>query len=238
MGQVPHYLLIGKGRVARHFQHFLSLLSLPFSTWHRGERYLQLDEQLKKASHVLLLINDDAIEDFSAKYLTNTSALRIHFSGSLVSDTIIGAHPLMSFSRTLYTLEQYQSIPFVIDHDAPDFEHLLPGLLNQHIRLHKSKKPKYHALCVMSGNFSCMLWQKFFASLEHEFNIPRTLCFPYLFQQTQNLFNQHESALTGPLVRNDVKTIENNLKALAHDPFQEVYQSFISCYQQMKESIG
>lgn len=235
MRQVPHYLLIGNGHVARHFQHYFSLLSLSFDTWNRAESLNLLQERLQQASHILLLINDDVINDFFVRHLKHTTALSIHFSGSLISDEIHGAHPLLSFGTTFYTLEKYQSVPFIIDHDAPDFAHLLPGLSNQHVRLHKSKKSKYHALCVMSGNFSCMLWQKFFASLEHEFNIPHAMGFPYLFQQTQNLFTQYETALTGPLVRQDVHTIEKNLQSLAEDHFQDIYKSFVACYQSVKE---
>ena len=67
----------------------------------------------------------------------------------------------------------------------------------------------------MSGNFSCLLWQKFFASLEHEFNLPPAIAFPYLIQQMNNLLHDPQAALTGPLVRNDKDTIEKNLAALA-----------------------
>ena len=142
-----------------------------------------------------------------------------------------GAHPLMSFSKNLYGFDQYQSIPYILDHDAPAFESLFPGLPNQHVRLHKSSKAKYHALCVLSGNFSCLLWQKLFSCFEKEFNIPSAIAYPYLLQQTQNLLTDPKSALTGPLVRGDNYTIEKNIAALEQDPFQEVYRSFVACYQ-------
>jgi predicted short-subunit dehydrogenase-like oxidoreductase (DUF2520 family) len=236
MTQVPHYLIIGNGHVAKHFQNYFSLLSFSYEVWHREEPLSKLESAKEKASHILLLISDNAIESFALQYLKNTKAYCVHFSGSIVCDTIFGAHPLMGFGSTLYTLEQYQAIPFVIDHDAPLFNLLLPGLLNQHVRLDKSKKIKYHALCVLSGNFSCMLWQKFFSALELELNIPFAIGFPYLEQQTQNLLKQYNKALTGPLVRGDLTTIENHLAALNHDPFQEIYQSFVSCYERLKEN--
>jgi predicted short-subunit dehydrogenase-like oxidoreductase (DUF2520 family) len=231
MRQVPRYLLIGNGRVARHMQHYFSLLALPFTAWQRSQSQAQLQQHLSDATHILLLINDPQIEEFITTHLSNTNALIIHFSGSLVSAKAHGAHPLMTFNQDLYSLEQYQRIPFVIDHDAPVFEKLLPALSNTHVRLDKSLKAKYHALCVLSGNFSCLLWQKLLTSLEEEFNIPSEMAHLYLQQQTQNLITNPKTALTGPLVRGDALTIEKNIRALEGDPFQQVYESVVRCYE-------
>ncbi len=237
MQQVPSYLLIGSGRVARHFQYYFSLLNIPFCRWQRSESVAQLQQKLITSSHVLILITDQEIEKFIDSHLKNVSVLRLHFSGSLISNHAYGAHPLMSFNQNLYTLEEYQSIPFVIDHDAPAFDKLLPGLPNQHVRLEKTLKPKYHALCVMSGNFSCLLWQKLFSSLEHEFNLPPTIAQPYLQQQMKNLLHSPQTALTGPLVRNDMDTIKKNIAALTNDPFQDIYKSFIEAYQKITKTV-
>lgn len=236
MRQVPRYLLIGDGRVARHFQHYFSLLSLPFVCWHRQQSIHLLTRELQQASHVLILIRDQAIENFIITYLQNTPAVLIHFSGSLVTHHAYGAHPLSSFNHSFWNLEQYQTVPFVLDDDAPSFDRLLPGLPNPHVRLEKSLKPKYHALCVLSGNFSCLLWQKFFMHLEQEFHIPQAIAHPYLRQIMQNILSHPEGALTGPLVRNDTETIKSNMTALASDPFQKVYQSFVECQQQIHKS--
>ncbi|MBV9575404.1 MAG: DUF2520 domain-containing protein [Gammaproteobacteria bacterium] len=237
MRQVPHFLLIGNGRVARHFQHYFKLLSLSFETWHRQEPLADLYQKAATASHILLLISDKAIPTFIEQHLKNTQAYRIHFSGSLVTDLAFGAHPLMTFNTELYELKCYQSLSFVLDHDAPDFSALLPGLANASVRLHTSLKPKYHAFCVLSGNFSCLLWQKFFSSLEQEFHIPPAMAYPYLFQITQNISVNPNTALTGPLVRNDKETIEKNLMALQADPFQKIYQSFVDCYRSLTEEM-
>lgn len=231
MRQVPHYLVIGNGRVAKHFAHYLAEVNLSFNTWHRQQSTAELKQLLNQATHVLILISDQAINDFIIHHLQNTDILKIHFSGSVVTPHAFGAHPLMTFSEQLYTLDQYQEIPFVLDHDAPDFSYLMPGLVNPHVRLDKSLKAKYHALSVLSGNFSCMLWQKFMSTLENEFNIPKDIVYPYMRQQTKNLLDNYKAALTGPLVRDDKITIEKNLLALQADPFKQVYQSFVSCYQ-------
>jgi predicted short-subunit dehydrogenase-like oxidoreductase (DUF2520 family) len=236
MRQVPHYLMIGNGRVARHFQFYFSHLKISYSTWHRQEPRPTLRRLINNSSHILLLISDGAIENFIAKELKDSSQLLIHYSGSLITQSAYGTHPLMTFSETLYLEEQYKKIPFIIDNDAPSFEELFPGLPNPHYRLAKESKAKYHALCVLSGNFSCMLWQKLISTFENEFKFDPVIAQPYLLQQTQNLLNNPKTALTGPLVRNDIKTIKSNISALDSDPFQDVYKSFVECYQKlMKE---
>lgn len=230
MRQVPHYLIIGNGRAASHFQYYFSLLQLSFSHWHRKQPFSLLPEKLKQATHVLLLIKDDAIEAFMQHHLQHASSIFIHFSGSLITSKAYGAHPLMTFNKHLYDVQTYQSIPFIIDHDAPPFAELLPGLPNASVRLDKALKPKYHALCVLSGNFSCILWQKLFSAFEHEFNLPASFAHLYLQQQTRNLLNDAENALTGPLVRGDHETMKKNIAALHNDAFQQVYKSFIESY--------
>ena len=235
MRQVPRYLVIGNGRVAKHFKHYLSLLNIPFSSWNKTETTPDLKKKLSQATHALALISDDAINSFIEKnFNENNSVMWIHFSGSLVSPIAIGAHPLMSFNSGFYTLDHYKKIPFILDRDAPEFEKILPGLSNPHAYLDKNLKAKYHALCVLSGNFSCLLWQKLFSDFQKEFNFPESIAHPYLIQQTQNLIFNFKTALTGPLVRNDKNTIEKNLQALDGDFFQEIYKTFVNCYEKIK----
>jgi hypothetical protein len=141
MRQVPRYLLIGNGRVAHHFQHYFSLLTLSFACWHRKLPLTLLEYELQQSSHILILIREQAIEEFIVTHLKKSNALLIHFSGSLVTSHAYGAHPLSSFNHSLWSLAQYQLIPFILDEDAPPFESLLPGLYNPHVRLHPSLKP-------------------------------------------------------------------------------------------------
>lgn len=235
MRQVPNYLLIGGGRLARHLQHYFFLQKIPFESWERRQPITELNKKLQFSTHVLILISDDAIESFIQANIHGK--LVIHCSGSLITPHAIGAHPLSTFSNQLYDLATYQSIPFILDDDAPTFSELFPGLTNPNIRLKKEAKALYHALCVMSANFSCLLWQKLFSSFEQDLQIPAKYAKPLLLQQTQNLYHAPQAALTGPLARGDYKTIAKNLVALQGDPFQMVYQSFVDCYAKMMETL-
>ena len=234
MRQVPYYLLIGNGRTAKHFCHYFSLLQIPFASWDRRYSQQELAEKSIQASHILLLINDDAIEDFIKQHLQHSTATLIHCSGSLNTRMAISVHPLTSFTQQLYSLEQYQNIPFIVEKETIAFEKLFPQLLNPHFYLDKNQKAKYHALCVASGNFSCILWQKLFETFEQEFGLPQEAAHAYLQQQTNNLINDYQHALTGPLVRQDTTTIKNNIAALNNDPLQKIYQLFVQYYQLTK----
>lgn len=238
MRQVPCYLLIGNGCISKHFQQYFQLLKISFNVWDRKNHSIATLKLLTHtASHILIAISDQAIDEFIQQHLSDIDALCIHFSGSLICRQAFGAHPLMTFNNTLYDLKCYQSISFIIDDDAPSFNHLLPGLTNPHVRLHRSLKAKYHALCVLSGNFSCLLWQRFFSVLQNEFHLPKTVAYPYLMQQMKNIIHDPSSALTGPLVRHDTETIIKNIAALEDDPFQKIYQSFVDCYFQMNDEV-
>lgn len=244
MRQVPNakpaYLIIGNGRVARHFHHYFQLLEIECAIWHRALTIDELTQKIQQATHILFLISDSAIDTFIETHLISKyprTITLIHFSGSLISKYAHGAHPLLGFNSETYSLEKYLQIPFVIDEDAPSFDTLLPGLPNQHVRLAKVLKAKYHALCVLSGNFSCLLWKKFFETLEAEFKIPAAIGHLYLKQQTENLIISPKTALTGPLVRGDQLTIEKNLRALENDPYQEIYKTFVTCYQQVQQTL-
>ena len=171
MGQVPVlYLLIGNGRLSRHLQRYLSCLELPYRVWRRGDGELPLEG----VTHTLLPIPDDALEGFLTGHPELKATTIVHFSGSFVTPLAWGAHPLMTFTHQLYTLADYASIHFVVDADAPAFENLLPGLPNPHHRLDPRLKARYHAECVLSGNFTSMLWSHFFQVMESKLGLPRS----------------------------------------------------------------
>lgn len=228
MGQVPTYLFIGNGRLSRHLQHYFDQLRLNHRVWTRGGP--PLSQALQGVTHALLLISDDALLEFLHSHLELQNHTVVHFSGSLATPLAWGAHPLMTFSHTLYRPDEYREIHFVIDHQAPDFSTLLPGLPNPHHRLDSELKARYHAECVLSGNFTAMLWSHFFQVMEDKLGLPRQAALPYLRRVAANLQSE-ANPLTGPLVRGDQATVRRNLQALEGDPYQHVYTSFVQAYQ-------
>jgi 2-dehydropantoate 2-reductase len=235
MGQVPAfdavpYGIVGDGRVARHFFHYLTLLGLPVRTWSRRVAGPSPPEALASCRTVLLLISDAAIAPFVEAWPGLEGRQLVHFSGSLITPAAEGAHPLMTFGPRLYDLADYRAIPFVLNAGGTPFAELLPGLPNPSFTIPAADRPYYHALCVMAGNFSTVLWTKLFDEIEQRFGIPPSAAHPYLGRMAVNLMADAGAALTGPLSRGDTQTIAANLKALEGDPFQPVYLAFVRAY--------
>lgn len=204
--------------------HYLQALKLPCTTWDRSQGLSTLKDLAEKATHILLAISDSEIENFAKTHLASKKV--IHFSGALVIPGLIDAHPLMTFTEELYDLETYRSISFITSSAEKE---ILPGLKNHFFRISPEQKPLYHALCVASGNFTTLLWQKMKSGL-YEMDIPFEAAHPYLQQITKNLIANPDTALTGPIARKDLKTVKANDQALAGDSFQEIYRAFIRQY--------
>lgn len=237
---MTHYAILGGGRLARHLRHYFSLLNLPCTGWARdaasplnshaiANPVARLRAAVQPASHVLLLVTDAAIVELLKRYPFLQEKTLLHCSGAMSLPGIAGAHPLMTFSTGLYTLEQYQRIPFMVD-SGHEFSSLLPGLPNPYFAIGLEEKPRYHALCVMAGNFSQLLWQATSERFER-MGLPPATLEPYLQQSLQNFLQHPGTALTGPLSRGDHATIQRNLNSLAGDPLQAVYRAFIELHQ-------
>jgi 2-dehydropantoate 2-reductase len=232
MGQVPastSFLLLGDGRMARHVAHYLRLLKLPFETWKRADGPLALEASAEPTTHVLVLVSDDSIESVLKAFPFLSKRVCVHFSGAVTTPLAVGAHPLMTFSQTLYSLDEYRRIPFVIERGT-EMRDILPCLPNPSFEIDPEDKPLYHALCAMAGNYTVLLWEKVFAEFESELGFPKTALIPYLERIAKNLAESKSSVLTGPLARGDRETIEKHLHALGGDPYADVYRAFVSAY--------
>lgn len=233
MGQVPSdnapYLLVGNGRLSRHLRHYFDLEGIRWRLWARSTG-LPLEDSLEGAGAVLLLISDDAIEGFLERHADPAGPPWVHCSGSLSTPRATCVHPLMTFGDELYDRDRYRRMAFICDRGGRFFEELFPLLPNPHFEIDPADRPLYHALCVMAGNFTTLLWQHAFAAFEDRLSLPRTALHPFLEQVAGNL-ERSASPLTGPLARGDRRTIERHLAALEGDPFRGVYQSFVAAHR-------
>lgn len=240
------YAIVGGGRLARHFSHYFRMLEIPHAGWARDRRSplntldiadaeLRLKETLSDADCVLLLVPDHAIMDVVKQYPFLREKQLVHCSGSLSVPGIAGMHPLMTFADDYYEIDVYRSIPFIVENGS-DFGSIFPALPNPSFLISVEDKARYHAMCVMAGNFVQILWKTISDQLGQRFEWPAEVLQPYIEQVTQNFLKSPESALTGPLVRNDRQTIDRNLDALENDSLQPVYRSFVNFYLGQKNS--
>ena len=204
---------------------YLRLEGLPFSHWHRGQE-TSPEEALASAEVILLLISDDSLAGFVEAQPILRNRLLVHFSGSLVIDGIAGLHPLMTFGPDPYSLETYRSMAFIEEKGGAGFREIFPTLPNPSWPVEPGLKPLYHALCVLSGNFTTLLWAKAIEDFENRLGLPREVLMPYLEQTVHNVAAWGREALTGALARGDRGTAARDLAALEGDPFAEVYRAF------------
>lgn len=229
MSQKPALLLVGDGRLARHMRHYFSELNIDFFTWSRRENSItELQDSLSQVKRVMLMITDSQIASFIKTHVLNKyeELIVMHCSGAAEVDGAISVHPLQTFTKTLYAIEEYQKIPFIIERCDYSFNELLPGLSNPHYFIDSSRKAYYHALCVMANNFTTILWQKYFTAMSSEFGIEKKDLLPILKKTCENLSSDDSNVLTGPIARKDTETINRNLNALRFDDFHIVYQAF------------
>lgn len=263
--QVPEQIaIVGNGKVARHMMHYFASVGQPYTHWFRQTKsspvsgdhsnakpsrlasYKQqlrhlfqlnssVDTQLGSAPIVLLLIPDDQIQQFIASNPSIKNKKLVHFSGSLNIEGAVGCHPLMTFGPDLYDENEYTKIPFVVD-EGVDFKSLFPLFTNpvHHIKL--EDKARYHAYCVMAGNFSQMMWQAIGREMQR-INLPTDVMSAYLLQNTKNFIQNPELSATGPFVRGDLKTIAKHQVALAAHPFAEVYQAFFNLNREYESTV-
>lgn len=236
MRQVPNskskysYLIVGNGKLSKHFQHYFKLKSISYKIFTRNskEAFQSLAQNSKR---ILVLINDDELLQFikSNKKKSLQDKIWIHCSGSLSTPLAESAHPLMTFTDQLYDLEFYESIVFITEQNKKDFKELFPELNNKSYKINSEEKEFYHAMCVISGNFTTILWKIFFDYLESK-NIPQASAHNYLKAVTKNLI-ENSNPLTGPIQRNDKKLIHRHLQILNGSPLQNVYKSFLEAYK-------
>jgi predicted short-subunit dehydrogenase-like oxidoreductase (DUF2520 family) len=238
---MTNYAIVGGGRLARHFSEYFRLLDIPHNCWARDhgspintfnlpDAEQRLKETVGNADRVLLLVSDTSITALLKQYLFLHAKKLIHCSGSLSVPGVAGAHPLMTFTDSLYELDTYQKVPFVVE-AGQTFTQLFPALPNPHFMINTQDKARYHAMCVMAGNFSQLMWKGISDRFEQQFELPATTLHPYLKQVAENFTQKPESALTGPLTRNDGQTITRNLNSLDGDPLQDLYTAFVRFYQ-------
>lgn len=232
---MTQYLIIGSGRWATHLKFLLSLGEIPFRTWSRKQQNQQdLKILSSECSHIWFAISDQAIQELSEQDFFNDK-IKIHSSGALELEGLHSVHPLMSFSTELYPKEFYGGLNFVTTSELHR-DQLIPKITNPLHTIRKEEKAYYHAMCVLAGNGSVLLWQKFIFEMK-QMGISHEASLQYCTRIFQNILSNPQTALTGPLVRNDRKTLLEDLRALESDPYQNVLQALIGAYHQSKGAL-
>jgi len=233
-------LLVGHGKLARHLHHYFHLIDFKHKHFDnaRDLTHPELYRKNREVNAIWILTSDQSIESVArsireemiSQDINPEKYTFIHSSAATEIRDMHTLHPLMTFGPELYTLEQYQKIPFAII--SSDIETIDEGFTvpNPRFQIFSAQRALYHAYAVMMSNLPILLWSLTGEEAKRRLALPVKTFHPILEQTLSNFLHHQGAALTGPIARNDTLTIQKNLKALGDSPLTEIYQSFLSAF--------
>ncbi|MBE0596962.1 MAG: DUF2520 domain-containing protein [Desulfuromonadales bacterium] len=210
---------------------------------------------------VLLTLPDDSIGEIAAQlrrqgYLA-PGAVLVHFSGIHRAAILLGeegpalqafsAHPLQSFPDAVIGVQILPGSPFAIEGSEqvlPLAERLVRDLGGIPFRIAGEHKALYHAAACIASNYLVTLVAtagELLGSCGFDSLTAFRLVAPLLRGTLNNVsVLGPEGALTGPIARGDLRTVEKHLQALAQLPpeFTEIYRVLGNKTAQLAERRG
>ncbi|MFQ5966864.1 MAG: Rossmann-like and DUF2520 domain-containing protein [Acidimicrobiia bacterium] len=206
-------------------------------------RSYRLGSALPEADIVLLAVRDDAIEPVAETLAENLpAAAAVHLSGlqeirTLQSLAARGAaigswHPLQTLPNAEVGADRLEGAWMAITTDSEELAALLEGVSQdlgaRPFRLADELKPLYHAAAAAAANYVTAALG-LAESLATAAGVPYEAARPLVNAVTSNVFSfGAESALTGPIARGDISTVEAQLAGIRqHAPhLEEDFRAF------------
>lgn len=190
-------------------------------------------EHLPLCDVVFIVISDDAIEDVASQLASQPMSqdqVVLHTSGVHASDVlgplaeqgaIIGSfHPLQTFTGQ-EGKKRFRGITIGVegsDVALRTARHLADDLVASAVSIPSDRKALYHAAAVMAGNHAIAMLAVASDLWERATSDPqggRDALGPLTRQSMENALDLGaDAALTGPVVRGDIGTLERHLEAL------------------------
>ena len=199
-------------------------------------------EKLVEKSNVILITTpDDQISEIwsTISKFSIQNKIVCHCSGSLSSEIFFdisskGAsgcsmHPILAISSKENSYKDLSSAFFTLegqDKAIEFFSRVLDSKRNKYKVLSKTEKTKYHIssvfisnLIIAMGNISIKLLGDYDFSQEEALDALKSLA---VGNMDKFFARGPQDALTGPVERNDLGTVEKHLKALSDDKYENV----------------
>lgn len=205
----------------------------------RGVAFSSLSDMLIACDWVFITVPDDVIEPIWIQCLRYdvSGKVFVHCSGAMSSEIFVGAadaaacgfslHPAQAFPVAMST-QSMEHVFFTIEGigQRERFDDFMKKLGNSYKWIDTADKVRYHLAAVMLSNMMCALYSKGRGLLLRcgfsDEEVSR--CFSSIFvDNAANIASMGcRDALTGPVERNDVGTIEKHLQLL-HGKDRELY---------------
>jgi len=200
-----------------------------------SKAYKKIEELVKDANIIFITTPDDVIKEvcdlLAAKKLFRKEQIVCHTSGALSSDVLKSArgtgcsiyslHPLQAFADVEKSVQELESTIFSIEGSEDRIQCIIKfmnDLGNDFFRIDTNKKVIYHAAaCVVSNYLVTLLG--YAIDLLNEIGIDQEnsikAMYPLIIGTIENITKMEpEKALTGPIARGDIETIERHLNEM------------------------
>lgn len=253
--EISSFSVIGLGKVGKIFTHIFKkeLNFVLDNIIDKNEKGSFLDIKIlnefpNKIDSDLIIIStpDDSILDIisllNSECVIKNDVIFLHFSGVLYIEqkNIVSIHPMMSITNYEKDLLRLKEHYFSLQSDNYDLIELFKPIIEQisqkYIIISGKDKKYYHLASVMINNFSTAL-VKSSVEVIKTLNIDETKALNILLPLFEDVFinlknNQNiQNSLTGPIVRNDNKTIEKHQKLLKNNEMTDekaIYDIFLT----------
>lgn len=210
-----------------------------------SEYYMNIKDLALNCDTLFLTVTDDALENLieELKELNIHDKVLVHTSGVHTSDIFkslkntnacYSMHPIYAFNDKYNSYKSLDNAYFTLEGDKRYIKSLMDLFPDKVKLIDKDKKTLYHAGCVMISNLVCGLMYKseeLFKSLGLSFDMFK----PLIMNNINNICDFGAlNALTGPVIRNDIKTVQNHLLSL-NDKEKELYISLSKVLIEMSE---
>ncbi len=234
---------IGAGKVGVSMAKYFKYMSIDISGFYIGSHsnnakadfkiFNNLQNFIDNSDIIFLTVTDRAIADVWSRledYNINNKTI-CHCSGSLSSEIFINAdkynayccsiHPILPFETYNVSISEISKAYFTIEGNEKAVENissLLEICGNPYYIIESKNKAKYHCAACFASNFVVALCHKA-AELMSECGFDNETALkaltPLILSNVQNICSKGTSAaLTGPVERNDIQTIEKHIDIL------------------------
>jgi predicted short-subunit dehydrogenase-like oxidoreductase (DUF2520 family) len=230
---------IGGGKVGCSLAEYFKNCMLPVSGIYSRQKintdmyFDSIDSLLKVSDIVFITVTDSAISAVWSGLDKTVLEGKIicHCSGSLSSDVFEGAdkskcsicsvHPMLVFDSKTVSFDKIANAFFTLEGDETAVgvvSDILDICKNKHCVIDGRKKAKYHTAAVFASNFAVAVAHKAVKLLEEcgfTAEEAQKALVPMLTANMDNICEKGSiSALTGPIERNDLTTVEKHLLCL------------------------
>ncbi len=202
---------------------------------------------------IFIAVADDQIAAVSRCITVGPQTVVCHLSGALNSEVLKPAglltascHPVQTFSQPLLNSQSFLNIWFALEGEEAALQRLQPvlrDLKGQWFIISREKKSLYHLACTLASNY--LVGIAYLAQqILHKADVDSMEPIAGIMTRTlENIVRQGPAeALTGPIVRGDVATVQKHLDAIKSQApeiliiYQTLGQQLISLARQRQDS--